>query len=132
MIDPTKGEYVMLVFKAPKGCGDCPLNDFYNDCCKASKKSYGNSKIVQDRRPDFCPLRDIYTDDTVVFPTGMVVHYMKDPGDCNSCLVNDFWGHRCRVTGNTYTYEELHSGHRMAICPMMDLYRDGRGSFKVM
>ena len=35
MIDPTKGEYVMLVFKAPKGCGDYPLNDFYNDCCKA-------------------------------------------------------------------------------------------------
>ena len=132
MIDPTKGDYVLLVFKAPRGCGDCPLNDFYNDCCKASKKSYGNSKTVQDSRPDFCPLRDMYSDDTLALQSGLVMYPMKDPGDCNSCLVNDFWGHKCRVTNIQYTYEELHSGHRMKSCPMMDLYRHQFGSYKVM
>ena len=108
------------------------MNDIYNDCCKAAKKSYGNSRVVKDRRPDFCPLRELYANDSTTYPTGMAMYPMKDPIDCNSCLVNDFWGHKCKVTGHQYTYEELHSGHRLDSCPMRNLYRDKFGSFKIM
>ena len=131
MIAPTKGDYVLLVFKTPIGCGVCPLNDPYNECCKASKKAY-LPNTVKDRRPDFCPLKEMYSNESLTLPQGLCMYPMKDPGDCNSCLVNDFWGHCCRVTGTTYTYEQLHSGRRLSNCPMMDLYRDQAGSFKVM
>ena len=128
---PTKGDYVLLMLEDPIGCGNCPFNDPYNDCCKASKKSYGNKNNIKDRKPDFCPLKPIYTDETVAIPQGLVMYTMRDPIDCNNCMLNDFWGHCCRITGIQYTYEELHSGHRIDSCPMKNLYRNDYGSYDV-
>lgn len=126
-----KGDHVLLVFSMPTSCSDCPLNDPYNECCKASKTAY-NASTLGNSRPDFCPLKSMFSNEQIMVPSGMCMHIMKDPKCCNSCLVNDFWGHCCRVTKSQYTYEQYNGNQRLPDCPIMDLYRDQEGSFKVV
>lgn len=127
-----KSDYVLLIVDTPKGCGDCVLNDTYNECCKGAKRRYGNSKILKDKRPDFCPLNDIYWDENIaVIPKGKSYFAMIDPKNCNACLVNDIWSHVCKVTGHHYSVGQLNNGRKLGPCPMYELVKNRYGSYEI-